>query len=33
MGLKEKIQEEIKRNEELNKVKEKKFRYPFGKKV
>ena len=33
MGLKEKIQEEIKRNEALNKVKEKKFRYPFGKKV
>ena len=33
MGLKEKIQQEIKRNEQLNKVVEKKFRYPFGKKV
>jgi len=33
MGLTEKIQKEIKRNEELSKVKEKKFRYPFRKKV
>jgi len=33
MGLTEKIQAEIKKNEELSKVKEKKFRYPFGTKV
>jgi len=33
MGLKETIQKEIKRNEELKKVQKKKFRYPFGKKV
>ena len=33
MGLTERIQQEIKKNEELSKVKEKKFRYPFGKRV
>ena len=32
-GLTKRIQTEIKKNEELKKVKEKKFRYPFGKKV
>ncbi len=33
MGLKQTIREELERYSELNKVKEKKFRYPFGKKV
>jgi len=32
-GLTKRIQSEIEKNEELKKVKEKKFRYPFGKKV